>query len=131
MIYCPADSQGFEVGTLATENSLRSTPRIDALAQYASTVIVKSLTDNTRSTYKRNYLKFVKFVRSLKADFQVFPANHGLVVLFAAQLSLSGLSPASVTSILSSVAYIHKLYSLPDPTSHFLVVKFLVGLRKG
>ncbi len=55
-------------------------------------MIVRSLADNTLATYKKNYKKFVTFVRSLRADFKPFPANHGLVVFFASHLFQTGYS---------------------------------------
>ncbi len=41
-----------------------------------------------------------------------------------------GLSPATISSRLSDIAFWHKLYASNDPTDHFLMRRTLVGLRK-
>ncbi len=86
---------------------------------------------STQKSYKKNVKKFVDFVHSFRKGFQPFPANHGLVFLFACHLFQLGLSPATITSTLSSIGFAHKLHGYEDPTSHFLVVKLMRALRKG
>ena len=56
--------------------------------------------------------------------------NPGLITLFVANLYSQGLSPATITSRLSALAYYFKLKGIDDSTQHFLVQKAISGARK-
>lgn len=58
------------------------------------------------------------------------PAKPSLVIGFVAYLFEKGRAPTSISSHLSAIAYVHKLQSLDDPTSNFLVRKIMVGAHK-
>lgn len=49
---------------------------------------------------------------------------------FVAYLQANGLAPATIITYTSAIGYVHKLCSISDPTSHFLVQKTLVGIRR-
>ena len=96
----------------------------------AVNLIAASLSNATVNSYNRTLLEYHQFINSLSPDYGSFPSNPGHVVLFIAHLFNKGLSPATITSKLSAISYLHKLHSRQDPCSHFLVVKALAGARK-
>ena len=59
-----------------------------------------------------------------------FPTPANILVLFIVSLLDAGQAPTTMFSTLSAIAYFHKLYSLPDPTSHFIVRKIVLGASK-
>ena len=75
-------------------------------------------------------MEFFGFCKSLGTGFGGFPANPGAVVLFVTHLFHKGLAPSTIASKLSALSFVHKLYSFPDPCSHFLVLKCLAGVKK-
>ena len=55
--------------------------------------------------------------------------NNSTKVAFLAFLSLEGFAPATITSHLSAIAFVHKLNGWPDPTTSFVVKKLKEGCR--
>ena len=58
-----------------------------------------------------------------------FPATP-MMTLFIIDLLDQGKAPASVLSSLSAIAFAHKLYDFPDPTTHFIIRKIIQDASK-
>ena len=52
------------------------------------------------------------------------------MLLFIGYLHLLGYAPASITTYVCAIGYIHKLRSLPDPTSYYPVQRLLAAATK-
>ena len=50
--------------------------------------------------------------------------------MFVTKLHHEGVSGSSIQSKLSAISYSHKIRDDPDPTTHFLVSKVMMGIRK-
>jgi hypothetical protein len=59
-----------------------------------------------------------------------FPATTNTVIAFIAQLFLDNCAPATISSIISAVAYVHKMFHSSDPTTGFVIRKMLQGATK-
>ena len=67
---------------------------------------------------------------SLDSRYAVTSPTAGHVVLFISHLYQLGLTAQTITTKLSAISYYFKLLGRPDVTTHFLVQKALVGVRK-
>lgn len=96
----------------------------------ASDLLRLSLAPASRLLYYKTWKKFSTYAFSLSTI--PLPASPSLVVAFLVHLisSHSSPSPSSLLSTLSAIAYFHKLSSLPDPTSSFLVRKLVQGFSR-
>ena len=103
--------------------------RLDALVDCSSNLISNAISKDTKQSYESNFNGFISFLRGLKIS-SGLPVNPGHEVLYISHLYQSGLAYSTILSKLSSIAYFHKLYSHPDPTTHFLVQKTLLGVKK-
>ena len=87
-----------------------------------------SIASSSRAHYERAWRKFVVFHDSLGVTLQL-PASVSMILLFIAHLHAHGSAPASITSIISAVAYFHNINGFSDPTNCFIVAKVLAGAR--
>jgi len=53
-----------------------------------------------------------------------------MMLLFIGYLHLGGYAPASITSYVCAIGYAHKIKSVPDPTSSFIVQRVLAAANK-
>ncbi len=88
------------------------------------------MSPSTIKAYNSSLTLFHHFVKSLNGSFSSFPANPGHIALFITHLHKRGLAPSTISSKLSAVSFMHKLYNKIDPVQNFLVSKLLRGLRK-
>ena len=58
------------------------------------------------------------------------PISESVLALFISHLYRAGYSPATVSSHISAIGYIHKLRGVSDPTTTFLVQKLLSACHK-
>lgn len=87
-----------------------------------------SLADRTILTYERYLQRFTTFCLSLCLIH--LPASPETITMFIAHLHKSGYAPSTIASHVSAIALLHKLSLYPDPTSHFLPHRALLGCRK-
>ena len=88
------------------------------------------MSPSTIRSYNKTLSDFYKFVKALNTNLNSFPANSGHVALYITHLHRRGLAPSTITSKMSPISFIHKLYNKHDPVQNFLVSKLLKGLRK-
>ena len=58
------------------------------------------------------------------------PLNYKHILLFMSYLQIKGLAPATITTYLSAIGYVHKARAVVDPTTQFLVQKVLSSINK-
>ena len=87
-----------------------------------------SIASSSRAHYERAWRQFVFYHDSLGVTLQL-PVSVSMILLFIAHLHAHGSAPASITSIISAVAYFHKINGFSDPTNCFIVAKVLAGAR--
>ncbi len=75
-------------------------------------------------------MAFYRHVSSHFDHSRMFPTTMDMVISFIVSQVNSGLSGKTIISQLSAVAFIHKLSGFPDPTTHFLIKKLLVGATR-
>lgn len=88
-----------------------------------------SLSENTRAVYNNAMNNFNIFRQQyvLPNSWPV-PVSH--VASYTSYCFHQGYSPASVSTYLSALSYVHKLQQLPDPTQSFIIKKILEGFRR-
>ena len=84
----------------------------------------------TRTAYIRVMDTLKTFINTTLQGTAWFPATPEVVTLFIVLLLEQGRAPASVLSTLSAIAYFHKLYNRPDPTTNFIIRKIIQGASK-
>lgn len=84
---------------------------------------------STWSLYQRALTSLEEFRKkfALAISFPVEPITLGL---FLSHLHAQNYACSTMETYMSAIAYIHKLHGHPDPTTHFLVKKALLGARK-
>ena len=100
-----------------------------SLVNQVSFTIRSSLATSTANSYRKNLDHFSTFIKSI-TDSKPIPLNPGILLLYLASLQQLGFSSSTIISKLSSLNYYHKLAGFTDITSHFLVSKFVTGLKK-
>ena len=58
------------------------------------------------------------------------PISTNMLLFFIGYLHLQGYAPTSITSYVCAIGYVHKLKSLTDPSSDFIVQRLLAAVTK-
>ena len=99
------------------------------LLQRISTLLNASLAESSKGTYKRAWSVFNEFSVSVFGKI-VHPAlTVSIIALFVAHLHSLNLSYKTINTHLSAIAYMHKMLTLPNPTSHFLITCLIRGAQ--
>ncbi len=89
-----------------------------------------AIAPSTRADYNKVWNDFNAFAVTLFPGCVVLPANPVLILFYLAFLDFKNFSPSTITSKLSAISFIHRLYCQTDPGKHYLIEKFLLGLKK-
>lgn len=89
-------------------------------------LVASSFKYNTLQNYKRSWNTFINFLLTKNIPL-VFPFAQHHILSFILHLSQNNLKSSSIRSYLSAIAFMHKLYSFPDPTSSYLISRLLKG----
>lgn len=88
-----------------------------------SSILRKTLCDiegayapSTIRAYKANFERFITFCHTLNA--QALPAEPSVVARYIEKLTHSNLKASSIRIAVATIATIHKLNQLPEPTEH-------------
>ena len=95
-----------------------------------SKILDSYLAKSTKSTYKRAYSLFQQFSIDTFKTNSSLPISIDMLSMFISYLNLEGFAPASIISYTSALGYMHKISSLPDPTSAEIVQKLLSAITK-
>jgi len=71
---------------------------------------------STIRAYKSNFLKFVDYCDSVNEP--ALPASSKVVAAYVKKLATSNLKSSTISIAVASIATIHKLNELPEPTQH-------------
>ena len=93
------------------------------------TLLHASLSNNTWSVYT-NALKTFNTFRQQYGLMNMWPAPESQIACFISYCFNQGFLPATVSTYLSAVSYIHKIKHYSDPTQSFLIKKILDGLKR-
>lgn len=88
-----------------------------------------SLAPATQAAYKRSWALLNTFCGELKEECPL-PTRVPILALFISDLDRRGYAPATISSHVSAIGYVHKLNGWSDPTSSFLVQKLLGACHK-
>ena len=80
-------------------------------------------------SYKRSWDTFVEFCNKMNYKCCI-PLSQNTVLMFISYLDLKELAPATISSHLSAISYIHKILNVKDTTKNFLVVKAMSSCYK-
>ena len=95
-------------------------------------LLLSSLSERSRKQYSRAWVVFSEFYTRYQSADLTFPVSTACIALFISFLCAKGLAPATISSYLSAIAYVHKIKGSLDPTKSFLIEKLLVALgRRG
>ena len=89
-----------------------------------------SLSEQSRKQYSRAWVVFTEFYTRYQCANLHLPVSTACIALFISFLCAKGLAPATISSYLSAIAYVHKITGHYDPTKSFLVEKPLVALGR-
>ena len=92
-------------------------------------LIDASLSENTRAAYDRG-IKFFDEFRSKYSLVQKWPPHLNDLVSYVADLSLRGISAATVRMYLSGIGYKCKIMNTADVTQNFIVNKMVEGIKR-
>lgn len=108
-------------------NANSSAKRADLhLSQSSQQLLQASLSPSAKQLYLRSWTLLHKFCVSNNLPFS-FPFSVIIICNFVGDLFTQGLGPATITSHVSAISYVHKLYNVFDPTHSFIVRKILKG----
>lgn len=96
----------------------------------AKTIIRRALADKSKKIYLSYWLHFVEYCRGVGIGASL-PINEIDMVNFLSHLLLGKkYCTSTITSHVSALSYIHKLFGLKDFSKSFLVHQFLKGAQK-
>ena len=88
-----------------------------------------SLAESSKGTYKRAWGVFNEFSVSVFGKIVHPPLTVSTIALFVAHLHSLNLSYKTINTYLSAIAYVHKMLTLPNPTSQFLITRLIRGAQ--
>jgi len=89
-----------------------------------------SLTEKSWSTYQKTWKQYQEFSAAVLGQYAVLPYPVINILYYIAFLVNKRLSPATITTQVSEISFLHKMNTCWDPTASFLVRKMLVGIKK-
>ena len=75
---------------------------------------------STRQVYKRAWALLQECMHVMgigSITISVLPLKYEYILLFMSYLQVKGLAPATITTYLSAIGYVHKACSVVDPTT--------------
>lgn len=102
---------------------------MDTLDAEINTLLKSSLAPNSWKTYHSALESLNKF-RSIYHLPNEWPVPLYDIMSYIAYLSYSGIATSTVTTYISGISHMHKMYNLSDNTESFLVGKMLEGMKR-
>ena len=88
-----------------------------------------ALSTSSIASYRRSWALFSEFTDTVGLQ-NSFPVSISTMALFIAFLVEQGYRPATVSSYISAIGYMHKIQNIADPTGSFVVVQLLKSVHK-
>ena len=93
-------------------------------------LLLASLADSSKKFYYQAWLKFKTFVSvHLDTNFML-PFKTSTIAVYISFLVQEGYAPSSISSNLSAIAFLHKIFGFDDPSDQFFIKKLLSGAHK-
>ena len=92
-----------------------------------------SLAPSTISVYRRSWDLFAEAMHLIGVKFEgqkSVPISINTVAFYIGHLQSNGYAPASITSYVTAISYIHRISLFPDPTNNTLIQRLLAGANK-
>ena len=109
--------------------STNSTSPASNLSDTARTLLHSSLALSTKASYKHSWTLYLQFCHQNNL-MDTLPIAEITLCNFIAHMFEQSYSPASISSTVSALSYVHKIYNLPDAAQNFMVKKILYGAHK-
>ena len=90
----------------------------------------KDLSSTSKQLYQRAQTLYAEFKKLYFAHAVVFPISVEMLSLFITFLDAKGYAPASISSYISALGYVHKIRDLPDPSKAFIIKRLLRSVHK-
>ena len=113
-----------------THDSARE-PSAGELVNNLKALLESSLSSATRKMYQRVWAVFTEFYTQYFASASPsLPLTCASLALFVSYLNARKLAPATVTSYLSAISYVHKVAGVHDPTKTFVIQTLLRAINR-
>ena len=92
-----------------------------------------SIADSTTQVYKRAWVLFqhcLVVTNQNKISVQDLPLSFQTILVYLTYLRIKGFAPATITTYVSAIGYIHKVNGLVDPTTQFIIQKTLSSINR-
>lgn len=96
----------------------------------ATNFLQAALAPSSRAIYAKVADQLRSFTRTHFNTEKWFPATSQQVILFISDMLAHRRAPSTVSSALSALSYLHKLYDVADPTANFVIKKIVQGASK-
>lgn len=93
-------------------------------------ILKNSLAKSTQKSYHNTFKHFLRFHDTYYTGQAMLPISTHKLAQFISVCHDLGLQPNSITSMVSALSYIHRLYDFPNPAHTFLIQKMLYSIRK-
>ena len=93
-------------------------------------LLQSSLSASSRKLYSRAWVVFSDFYQRFQYGNVTLPVSTAGIAMFVSFLCAKGLAPATITSYLSAISYVHKIKGVFDPTKAFLIEKLMVAVGR-
>jgi len=110
--------------------ALASAPTFTIMDRVAFKRFQAHMAPNTRRVYRRALDLYNLIINTFTPGHRALPLSPLQMVWFIAHLQLKGLASATIVSYVSAISFFHKVAVWPNPTSHYLVRKILIGAHK-
>ena len=94
-------------------------------------ILQNSLAPSTKSAYQNAVRHYQRFHATYHTTQAFLPISVHKLAQFIAVSHESGLKPASITSFISALTYLHRINGFKNPAKSFVIQKLLHSIRKG
>ena len=108
-------------------------PTASEIVENLDYLFQKILTKTSKSVYSRAWTLFKNFLSIFHGEnnYQInLPLDTDQILQFISYLNLYKFAPASITTYMSAISFVHKMSDLYDPTATFRVQKILSTVNK-
>lgn len=109
--------------------SANSSQPTSHLSTTALALLHSSLSESTKASYKRSWMLFQQYCLQGNVSNKL-PISEITLCNFIAYLFEQNYSPSSITSMVSAISYVHKIFNIQDHSQSFLVRKIIFGANK-
>ena len=100
------------------------------LVEHLKLLLQSAISTGSRQTYQQALTVYAKFAEQFGlSDTLSLLLSVNSVALFIAHLSTTRLAPATISTHISAISYVHKLKGYADPTKAFLILRLLSATK--